>query len=71
MWQGCKGKREGDSIGAQEREGRARKERIGGNTCEAVIVFSGLKFLLRLDPELKSGLRNTSKTKTYSLDRLG
>ena len=26
VWQGCKGKREGDSIGAKKREGRARKE---------------------------------------------
>ena len=43
MWKGCKGKREGDSIGVQE---RGRRE---GNTCEAAIVFLGL-FLLRLDP---------------------
>ena len=55
----------------QEQEGRARKEGGGGNICEAVIVFPGLKFSLRLDPELNSGLRNTSKTKTYSLDRPG
>ena len=50
---------------------KAARGRRGGNICEAVIVFPGLKFLLRLDPELNSGLRNTSKTKTYSLDRLG
>ena len=68
MWQGCKGKREGDSIGAQEREGRARKEareHMRGRYCFP------RSFLLRLDPKLDSGLGNTGKTKTYSLDQLG
>ena len=66
MWQGCKGKREGDSIGAQEREGRARKEareHMRGR------YFFPRSFLLQLDPQL--GLGNTGKTKTYSLDQLG
>ena len=65
--QGCKGKREGDSIGAQEQEG---KEGLEGKTARP-LLFSLVFFLLRLYPELNNGLRNTSKTKTYSLDRLG
>ena len=68
MWQGCKGKIEGDSIGAQEREGRARKE--AREHMQSRYFFSR-SFLLRLDPELDSGLGNTGKTKTYSLDQLG
>ena len=68
VWQGCKGKIERDSIAAQEREGRARKE-----TREHMRrrYFFPRSFLLRLDPELDRGLGNTSKTKTYSLDLLG
>ena len=68
MWRGCKGKIERDSIGAQEREGRARKEareHMRGRYCFP------RSFLLRLDPKLDSGLGNTGKTKTYSLDQLG
>ena len=67
MLQGCQGKREGDSIGAQEREGRARKEareHMRGR------YFFPRSFLLRLDPQLDSGLGNTNKTKAYSLDQI-
>ena len=50
------------------REGRARKEareHMRGQYCFP------RSFLLRLDPQLDSGLGNTGKTKTYSLDQLG
>ena len=66
MWQGCKGKREGDSIGAKKGEGRARKE--AREHMRGRYFFPG-SFLLQLDPQL--GLGNTGKTKTYSLDQLG
>ena len=68
VWQGCKGKIERDSIAAQEREGRARKEAREHMRSR---YFFPRSFLLRLDPELDRGLGNTSKTKTYSLDLLG
>ena len=68
MWQGCKGKREGDSIGAKKGEGRARKEAREHKRGRYCFPRS---FLLRLDPQLDSGLGNTGKTKTYSLDQLG
>ena len=67
VWQGCQGKREGDSIGAQEREGRARneaREHMRGR------YFFPRSFLLCLDPQLDSGLGNTNKTKAYSLDQV-
>ena len=52
------------------KSGKAAQGRRRGNTCEAAIVFLCL-FLLRIDPQLDSGLGNTGKTKTYSLDQLG
>ena len=61
MWQGGKGKIERDSIAAQEREGRARKE---AREHMRRRYFFPRSFLLRLDPELDRGLGSTSKTKT-------